>query len=595
MLARLWTYLSSMEWVMVLLAVGMVAFAITLVVLIYTRWGHNSPLQKCISLSLLAHVLLVGYAATVRMVGFDPPQREQYVRIALVDGPVGAAHGAPDGTDPLAGPVDVPHPLLTAPKAIKEPLTAETPKAVVPLTKPQAAKIDGKPQREKPAATEMPKPAVAPSKDQQPAADVLISPWTVSATAEKYLKDFSAMQSTNVEKVTTEVAAASSIPAAPLIPSTPSPPTENNVAQTEITADAAVPNVYKLRLAADRLGVAKAGGGSAETEAAVQAALKWLAANQSADGHWDARLYEAGRETQPDGRSRPNAGADADTGMTGLALLAFQAGGNTHVRGSYRENVRKGLNYLIQSQDREGSLAGSADRYAAMYCHAISTFALSEAYGMTHERTLEQPVRRAIGYTVACQDPYGGGWRYRPHDSGDTSQLGWQFMALKSAALAGIPIPDETRQGIVRYLQSVSTGTSGGLASYRPGEAPSRTMTAEAMLCWQFLGIAREHPANGEAANYLLSSPPGVGQTNFYYWYYGTLVTFQMQGEAWQKWNAALATQLVGTQQKDGEQAGSWDPDPVWGGYGGRIYSTSLGALCLEVYYRFLPVYGKAN
>ena len=77
-------------------------------------------------------------------------------------------------------------------------------------------------------------------------------------------------------------------------------------------------------------------------------------------------------------------------------------------------------------------------------------------------------------------------------------------------------------------------------------------MTAEAMLCWQFLGISRDHPACDEAANYLLSAPPGVGPTNFYYWYYGTFVMYQFQGEGWQRWNTAVATQLVGLQNKGG-------------------------------------------
>ncbi len=79
---------------------------------------------------------------------------------------------------------------------------------------------------------------------------------------------------------------------------------------------------------------------------------------------------------------------------------------------------------------------------------------------MTHDPRLEKPVRRAIAYTVASQDPRGGGWRYRPGDPGDTSQLGWQLMALKSAELAGIPMPASTRSGIIRFLQSVSSGTT---------------------------------------------------------------------------------------------------------------------------------------
>ena len=202
--------------------------------------------------------------------------------------------------------------------------------------------------------------------------------------------------------------------------------------------------------------------------------------------------------------------------MTGLALLAMLAAGNTHQRGQYQENVRRGLNFLLQCQDAEGCLSGTADRYAAMYCHAIATFALGEDYGMTGERRLEQPLRRAIAYTIAAQDPYGGGWRYQPRDAGgDTSQLGWQFMALKSAALAGIPTPEATRQGIVRYLQSVASRHTAGWHPTGRRKPPSRTMTAEAMLCWQFLGLSGEHPACDEAAGYLLSAPPGIGPAEF--------------------------------------------------------------------------------
>jgi hypothetical protein len=44
------------------------------------------------------------------------------------------------------------------------------------------------------------------------------------------------------------------------------------------------------------------------------------------------------------------------------------------------------------------------------------------------------------------------------------------------------------------------------------------------------------------------------------------------------------------SQLADGPDAGSWPPSCIWGGYGGRVYSTALGALCLEVYYRYAPM-----
>jgi hypothetical protein len=169
-------------------------------------------------------------------------------------------------------------------------------------------------------------------------------------------------------------------------------------------------------------------------------------------------------------------------------------------------------------------------------------------------------------------------------------------MSLKSAELGGLPMPPETRSGMQRFLGTVSSGRSGGLACYQPARPlPTRSMTAEALACRKFLGISTSPDLVEEASNYILQEPPGVGMTNHYYWYYATLALHQTQGEAWRRWNEALQTKLLATQRQDGSWAGSWDPDPVWGRCGGRVYSTSLCTLCLEVYYRYLPLYETAS
>ena len=95
-------------------------------------------------------------------------------------------------------------------------------------------------------------------------------------------------------------------------------------------------------------------------------------------------------------------------------------------------------------------------------------------------------------------------------------------------------------------------------------------------------------------------SPPSTSSTtrrrrSFYYWYYATLGLYQVGDGHWEAWNEALKSRLLNTQQPRGDLAGSWDPNTVWGGYGGRIYSTALATLCLEVYYRFLPLYLEAS
>lgn len=351
-----------------------------------------------------------------------------------------------------------------------------------------------------------------------------------------------------------------------------------------------LPEMFEARMGMQRQRKVAKYGGSETTELAVQRALEWLAANQSPSGAWIARDYGAGLATENADQDRDRAGADADTGITGLALLAFLANGNTHLEGPYRDTVRAALEYLLEQQQSTGDLSGRARLYAKMYCHSMASLALSEAWAMSGDRGLQEAVQRAVAFTVAAQHPQTGGWRYQPGDRGDMSQFGWQLMALKSAELAGAPTPASTRSGMVRFLRSVSSGRSNGLGSYRPGEGPSRTMTAEALLCRVMLGEANRPAAIQEATDFVLQELPGDGPANLYYWYYGSLALFQVQGEPWRIWNEALTQQLLTRQRQDGPLRGSWDPDTRWGAYGGRVYSTAMGALSLEVYYRYLPI-----
>jgi hypothetical protein len=93
-----------------------------------------------------------------------------------------------------------------------------------------------------------------------------------------------------------------------------------------------------------------------------------------------------------------------------------------------------------------------------------------------------------------------------------------------------------------------------------------------------------------EATKFIRGELPQSGTPNLYYWYYGTLAMFQVQGTKWNEWNLAMQRHVLRAQRTEGHLAGSWDPDTVWGSYGGRIYSTAMGTLCLEVYYRYLPL-----
>ena len=350
-----------------------------------------------------------------------------------------------------------------------------------------------------------------------------------------------------------------------------------------------VPSLYALRNAVDRQRVLQQRGGSAETEQAVERALQWLAKNQQSDGRWDPVAHGAGTESRVFGHDRQGAGANADTGITGLAVLAFLAGGHSHMEGPYRENLTAALNYLARQQRDTGSLAGDARLFARMYCHSMALLAISESLAMTGDSNLKPVVEKGVEYSVQSQNRYDGGWRYQPGDAGDMSQFGWQVLALHSAKLGGVAVPGSATGRMNKFIDACASGSAKGLASYQPGQGPSTTMTAESLVCRILLEQDVPPSLSNEAVRQIGRQLPSYDKVNLYYWYYGTLAMYFHGGESWSKWNAAMKEALVTTQQTRGEDVGSWNPDGIWGGYGGRVYSTALSALILEVYYRYEP------
>jgi hypothetical protein len=65
------------------------------------------------------------------------------------------------------------------------------------------------------------------------------------------------------------------------------------------------------------------------------------------------------------------------------------------------------------------------------------------------------------------------------------------------------------------------------------------------------------------------------------------MALFQAGGSDWKRWNRALQAALLPLQAAEGDEAGSWAPAGEWCIVGGRAYATALGALTLEVYYRY--------
>ena len=355
------------------------------------------------------------------------------------------------------------------------------------------------------------------------------------------------------------------------------------------------------------------GGGTETTEMAVLKGLRWLAWQQYAKGYWSLRRG-------PRGNSYDATGVDNWVAATGLALLAFQGHGETTERGEFKDNVKKGWAWLLEQQEDDGCFyrpekRTSEDRNHPLYTHGICTIAICELYAMTRDPVLKEqlrlPAQKAIDYCVKTQTS-SGGWKYGlNNDQSDLSVTGWIVMALHSGRIAGLEVPQETLDRVMEFLDDVSEAGSKYLYE-KESRAPTRSMTAEGLLCRQILGWDRDDPRLLEGANWLIqpenlicfTGRDEMGRRNprdVYYWYYATLMFHNLGGRHWNTWNNTMMQRVCENQQRNpGENEGSWSPvnslkpatstQDIYASEG-RLYVTCLSIYMLEVYYRHLPLY----
>lgn len=324
-------------------------------------------------------------------------------------------------------------------------------------------------------------------------------------------------------------------------------------------------------------------GGTATTEAAVQLGLEWLVKQQNTrTGLWSL--------TGPYANA---GGAENTLAATAMALLALQGNGNTHKAGKHQRSVEKGIEALVRMQDQDGNMFNEGSFNHRLYSQAQATIVLCELYGMTKDPRYRQPAQKALDYASRIQSPQGG-WRYVPREDSDTSVTGWFVMAMQSGLMAGLTVQSPTLDGITKYLDSATP--DGSLYSYQARGEPTLTMTAEALLCRQYLGWTHDDPRLRTGVEYLLENLIDYNEQDLYYWYYATQVLHHMGGRDWDTWNKVMRQDVPENQVKDGKERGSWDPDnDRWGHHGGRLYTTCLSIYLLEVYYRHLPIYKHFN
>ena len=360
-------------------------------------------------------------------------------------------------------------------------------------------------------------------------------------------------------------------------------------------------------------------GGNAQSEAAVGYGLKWLSRHQLTDGSWSFD-HTGANNCDCD---QPGKLAQTRQGATAMALMTFLGAGHTYYSGTFHKNVTAGLNFIMNNgkmTENGADFRGVAEANSGMYVQGIVTIALCEALAMNdvalklrtakakrrrkkdeeeetnytisykeQKETSERlrPIAQAAINFIAYAQAEDGGWRYQLHQKGDTSVVGWQVMALISGRSAHLRIPPTTLQGVNVFLATVQADKGAFYGYDKPGKKPSTT--AIGLLCRMYLGWKRSNPNLKRGIEFLSKTEPSKNDS--YYNYYATQTMHQWGGDEWKKWNEVMRDQLINTQVKTGHEAGSWKVTDGHGGAGGRLYSTCLATMTLEVYYRHLPLY----
>ena len=331
---------------------------------------------------------------------------------------------------------------------------------------------------------------------------------------------------------------------------------------------------------------------------------------RTADGRWDCDQF---MKHDLEGEICDGAGnAVHDVGVTGLALLAFLGDNHTLRAGKYRDVVKRGVMWL-RSEQQDNGLFGSDTSHDYIYDHAIATYAMCEACGLSRSPPAPagRPARAQLP-RVAPQPVLGLALPAAATATTTRRSRAWAIMAYEAGKFFELQVSDAALQCCAAWLDQVCDSNGrhgyrkqGELSSRKPGDHKTRfpvdrgeAMTAVGLFSRFFLGQnPKEVPVMKQAATLIGKKPPvwdeGAGAIDHYYWYYATYALFQIGGRPWQQWQKALGKAILPTQHQDRSRPnhlGSWDPVGAWGDDGGRVYSTAILTLTLQAHYRYSPL-----
>lgn len=372
---------------------------------------------------------------------------------------------------------------------------------------------------------------------------------------------------------------------------------------------------------------------------AVQEGLAWIARHQNEDGSWGGNsLLKHCRGEHPC-YGALKLGGHYDSGLTGLAVLAFLRSGvdlrpdrtqrdpldpaRSFVPGTV---VDSALRWLKKVQKPDGSF--EHEDIPFLYNQALAEMAMAEAAKAGLGAEWKECAQRGLHHLLAAQrkspdDRSLWGWHYSPRaeleaEKGvakeelhhvDVSATGWAVAALNDAAEAGLDVPRESLRGALDFLDSVAV--TNGLVGYDKPEYAGMKVEGEGDEFEYHFGTlsaiailirlrATEDRANSfldAAAKHVLEDLPRVEGSNlsidYYDWFHGTEALAGLEGTQYEKgkkrhlakpWNDAVDARLFALQDhtKGACSFGGWVQRDRWAYAGGPVYCTAMAVLTLQ-------------
>ncbi|CAG0989559.1 hypothetical protein PLCT2_02392 [Planctomycetaceae bacterium] len=378
------------------------------------------------------------------------------------------------------------------------------------------------------------------------------------------------------------------------------------------------------------------------------ASLKWLRDHQCEDGRWSASEFGAASRRRVASHSYnveffapglawgdQGQSPDNDFVVTALVLLAHINTGFDHKDGMYKDSMRRAIKWLRSQQDACGRFGPEHD-IAFLPTHALCTAALAECYGMSGDAALKKNCETAVTHLLTLQtkdsgfarNPYGYGLDPEP----DTATTAWSVLALKYAKIAGIEFEmTSVGNGVLAFLDSVTTvirGTADDVAGVttrlrvRGGDSPDGRAggfislnTLDAMNCYCRCMLATEdydHKLCIALAKKGVAQPPTWDERSidFVHWFFATSAAYQCLSwrptgkngrnadKGWTDWEQDIAKVLLAHQRGYRvdelktwpamlDEFGSWDAVDAYSRQGGRVYTSAMAHLILQIYYRY--------